>query len=229
MIKAKIAVIIPALNEEKSIELVVRDIPKNLVSEIVVVDNGSTDSTAIKARTIGAKVVEEPRQGYGRACKAGIRYLETAPPSIVVFLDADYSDYPADMRHLVQPIIDDNADLVLGSRLKQKADDDSLELHVTAANRFFSKLINLLYGINLTDLGPFRAIRWDVLTQLNMCTETYGWSSEMIVKAAKKKFNIVEIPMKYRRRIGKSKISGSFRGSLKAALHILYNIIKYRF
>jgi glycosyltransferase involved in cell wall biosynthesis len=225
----KIAVIIPALNEEKSIEQVIRDIPKNLVSDIIVVDNGSTDSTGNKARTIGAKVVEEPKQGYGRACKAGIRYLKMAPPSIVVFLDADHCDYPPDMHRLVQPIILSKADLVLGSRLKQRTENDSLRLHVRAANRFFSKLINLFYHTNLTDLGPFRAVRWSALTRLKMISETYGWSSEMIVKAARQKFNIVEIPVKYRRRIGKSKISGSFKASLKAALHIFYNIIIYSF
>ena len=222
--KADIAVIIPALDEEESIGLVVRDIPKELVSQVVVVNNGSVDDTGIIARMNSAVVIDEPEHGYGRACKAGIKYLENAPPSIVVFLDGDYSDYPGELSRLIQPIIEERADLVLGSRLRFQ---NSLSFHVAAANKFFSKLINLLYGVSLTDLGPFRAIKWDLLQRLNMTSDTYGWSCEMIVKAAKTKARIEEFPVRYRKRIGRSKISGSFRGSLKAFTHILYNILRY--
>jgi glycosyltransferase involved in cell wall biosynthesis len=224
---SKIAVIIPALNEEKSIELVIRAIPKDLSPRIVVVDNGSTDNTGIIARKNGVIVIEEPKHGYGRACKAGIKYLEEHPPSIVVFLDADYSDDPSAMLYFIRPIIEKYADLVLGSRLKNNINKDACPSHVFAANRFFSKMINLLYKLDITDLGPFRAIRWENLKQLNMNSKTYGWSSEMIVKAAKKKFKIMEIPVSYRKRIGKSKISGTFKGSIIAALLIFYNILRY--
>ncbi len=226
--KSNIAVIIPALNEEESIKLVVKEVPKNIVSEIVVVDNGSTDDTRAKAKESGATVVTEPKHGYGRACKAGVRHLEKTPPEIVVFLDADYSDYPADMSNLVQPIVDGNADLVLGSRLRNDLEKDAILSHAVAANRYFSRLINLMYDLNLTDLGPFRAIRWNALGRLNMKSDSYGWSCEMIVKTAKLKFKIMEVPVRYRRRIGRSKISGNIVSSLRASLHILYNIMRHR-
>jgi glycosyltransferase involved in cell wall biosynthesis len=222
-----VAVIIPAFNEEMSIKLVVRDIPRYLVSEIVIVDNGSTDNTGAEAREAGTRVVFEPKHGYGSACKAGVKYLEKTPPPIVVFLDADYSDYPNDMTSLIQPILSQRADLVLGSRLMLNR-KNAVSSHVIAANRFFSKLINFLYGLNLTDLGPFRAIRWDSLKRLDMRSENYGWSCEMIVKAAKQNLTIVEIPVRYRRRMGKSKISGSFWRSLQASISILYNVVRHK-
>ncbi len=224
--KEKIAVIIPALNEEESIELVIGDIPNYLSSRIIVVDNGSTDETATKARKKGAILIEEPDRGYGRACLAGLKYLERIPPSIVVFLDADYSDDVSSMPNLIQPIMDGMADLVLGSRISKRG-LNALPFHVLVANRFFSWMINKLYSLNLTDLGPFRAIRWDTLEVLDMGSKTFGWSAEMIVKAARTNAKIVEIPVKFRKRIGKSKISGSVLGSLKAAFHIFLNILRY--
>ena len=224
--KAEIAVIVPALNEEESIEQVVGDIPGDLVSEIVVVDNGSTDRTGANARKTGAKVIVEHERGYGRACMAGVKYLEKHPPSIIVFLDADHSDPPTALPNLVQPVLSGEADLVLASRAAKMR--GALPWHVFAANRIFAWMINHLYHLHLTDLGPFRAIRWDTLKALNMSSETYGWSSEMIVKAAKIKARITEIPVAYRKRIGHSKISGTVRGSLKAASWIFYNILRYR-
>jgi len=226
-VKAEIAVIVPALNEEESIEQVVGDIPGDLVSEIVVVDNGSTDRTGAKARKTGAKVIVEHERGYGRACMAGVKYLEKHRPSIIVFLDADYSDPPTALPNLVQPVLSGEADLVLASRAWSKNDRGALPWHVFAANRIFAWMINHLYHLHLTDLGPFRAIRWDTLKALNMSSETYGWSSEMIVKAAKMKARITEIPVACRKRMGHSKISGTVRGSLKAASWIFYNILRY--
>ncbi|MCW3976012.1 MAG: glycosyltransferase family 2 protein [Candidatus Bathyarchaeota archaeon] len=224
----KIAIIMPALNEEKSIEYLIDEIPKNLISQIVVVDNGSTDETAIIAEKKGAIVVEETKRGYGNACLKGIEYLEENPPSIVVFLDADYSDNPQYLHALINPIAEKKADLVLGSRIKKGESRGELSFHVYAANIFFSKLINFFYGLNLTDLGPFRAISWKTLKSLDMSSKTYGWSAEMIVKAAKFGIKISEVNVGFRKRIGKSKISGSIKSSLIAVLHIFYNIFKFR-
>jgi glycosyltransferase involved in cell wall biosynthesis len=226
--KPRVVVLIPALNEEESIQRVIREIPHDFVSDIIVINNGSSDSTEYKAKESGALVIDEPKQGYGRACLAGIKYLENNPPSIVVFLDADYSDSPSALPYLIQPIIDGKADLVLGSRLQGICESGAQPQYVILANRFFSNMINILYHLKLTDLGPFRAIRWDILQALTMVSKTYGWSSEMIVKAARKKYRVIEIPIGCRRRIGQSKISGSIRGSIKAAIYIFYIIVKFR-
>ncbi len=226
--KPRVVVLIPALNEEESIQLVIRDISRDFVSEIIVINNGSSDSTKYKAKESGALVIDAPKQGYGRACLTGIQYLKSNPPSIVVFLDADYSDIASALPYLIQPIIDGKADLVLGSRLHGAYEEDALSKHVLLANRFFSTLINILYHLKLTDLGPFRAIGWDTLQTLTMVSKTYGWSSEMIVKAARKKYRVIEIPIGCRKRIGTSKISGSIKGSIKAAIYIFYIIVKFR-
>lgn len=228
MVGNRIGIIIPALNEEESIGRVISEIPKNLVSEIVVVDNGSTDRTGIVAGNCGARVIDEPTRGYGRACAAGIKYFEENPPSIIVFLDGDYSDFPGEVSHLVQPIAQNRADLVLGSRLAKWQRGNYVPIHVVLANKLFVGLVNLLCGLNLTDLGPFRAIRWNALTQLYMTSQTFGWSSEMIVKAAMNRFRITEIAVSYRKRLGTSKISGSIRGSMTAALQMLFTILRYR-
>lgn len=225
--KNEIAVIIPALNEEKSIELVIGAIPAKLSSKVIVVDNGSTDETSKRALKKGAMVIREPEQGYGRACMAGINFLKEDPPSIVVFLDAGYSDDPSKMTDLVRPIIERRADLVLGSRLSKGRSRGQLPIHVYSANRVFSWLINQLYHLNLTDLGPFRAISWKALKSLRMGANTFGWSAEMIVKAAKLGLKITEYPIGHSKRIGKSKISGSVRRSLMAALYILYYVLRY--
>ncbi len=221
----KVAAVIPALNEEDSIGYVLDDIPRETVPEVIVVDNGSTDRTKIEAEKHGAIVITERRKGYGNACMAGISYLRRKPPYIVVFCDADYSDDPKEIPKIVQPILTANYELVLGSRMRIK--DNILPFHVKAANAFFSKMINLFYGLNITDLGPLRSIRWDKLEQLEMHSKTYGWSAEMIVKAARNRYKISELPVKYRKRIGQSKISGRVKTSLEATLHIIYNIIRY--
>jgi len=228
MVGTRIGVIIPAFNEEESIGRVIHEIPKNAVSEIVVVDNGSTDRTGIVARNCGVGVIEEPTHGYGRACAAGIRYFEEEPPTIVVFLDGDYSDFPGELSYLVQPIVRGRADLVLGSRLARWRRGNQVPIHVVVANRLFAMLINLLCGLSLTDLGPFRAIEWKALTQLHMTSQTFGWSPEMVVKAAKARLRVSEIPISYRKRLGKSKISGSVRASMNAALQIFFTILRYR-
>jgi len=220
----RIAVIIPALNEEEAISRVVEDVP-DYVDEILVVDNGSTDETAVKAREAGARVIREDKKGYGYACLAGIKAAEA--PDIVVFLDGDYSDYPEDMDSLLKPIIKDGYDLVIGSRMKYREKGAMLP-HAVAANLFFSLLIRLLYGVRFTDLGPFRAVKYDKLLALNMREMRYGWTAEMQLKAVKKGYRVKEVPVRYRKRLGRSKVSGSPWASLKAALKIFQTIIAVR-
>jgi len=228
MVGTRIGVIIPAFNEEESIGRVIHEIPKSAVSEIVVVDNGSTDRTGIVARNCGVRVIEEPTRGYGRACAAGVRYFEENPPTIVVFLDGDYSDFPGELSYLVQPIERGRADLVLGSRLARWRRGNQVPMHVVVANMLFAMLIDLLCGLTLTDLGPFRAIKWKALKQLHMTSQTFAWSPEMIVKAAKARLRVSEIEVSYRKRLGKSKISGSIQASMIAALQIFLTILRYR-
>lgn len=222
-----IVVIIPALNEEDSLGLVIGEIPRGLVSAIIVVDNGSTDETAAVARSSGAIVLREPRRGYGRACMSGVKYLHDDPPSIVVFLDADYSDPPSAMPALLQPLKSGEADLVLASRLNSANSKATVPTHVYFANKIFAWTIKLLYGLTLTDLGPFRAIKWDTLKTLDMSAQGYGWSSEMIVKAARMNRKVIEVPIVFRKRIGRSKISGNIAASLEAASVTFYNIFRY--
>ncbi len=220
----RIAVIIPALNEEEAVSRVVEDVP-DYVDEILVVDNGSTDETAVKAREAGARVIREDKKGYGYACLAGIKAAEA--PDVVVFLDGDYSDYPEDMDSLLKPIIKDGYDLVIGSRMKYREKGAMLP-HAVAANLFFSLLIRLLYGVRFTDLGPFRAVKYDKLLALNMREMRYGWTAEMQLKAVKKGYRVKEVPVRYRKRLGRSKVSGSPWASLKAALKIFQIIIAVR-
>ena len=226
-----ILVIIPAFNEEESIEKVIDDIPKDLASEIVVVNNNSTDSTRLKAESAGAIVLDEPQMGYGYACLQGIDYArkkeEKCNPEIIVFLDGDYSDFPKEMTELVRPIIEENFDMVIGSRTLGNAQEGALLPQQIFGNWLATKLIRLLYGMKFTDLGPFRAIKFDKLLQLNMADKTYGWTVEMQVKAAKEKFRCTEVPVSYRKRIGVSKIAGTVSGSFKAGYKILWTIFKY--
>ncbi|MEJ7691544.1 glycosyltransferase family 2 protein [Daejeonella sp.] len=228
--KSKIVVIIPAYNEENSIAKVIRDIPAGLVNEIIVVNNNSNDATNENARNAGATVLHEHRPGYGFACLKGIEYAkELQPlPDIVVFIDADYSDFPEEITKLVQPIISAGMDLVIGSRKLGKKEKGSMTVQQEVGNIIATKLLKLIYKVHYTDLGPFRAIRFDKLMEINMKDTTYGWTVEMQLKAAKFKMKIVEVPVSYRKRIGKSKISGTVKGTLLAGYKIITTIFKYR-
>jgi len=227
--KPHIAVIIPAFNEENSVGNVVRDIPKDWVSEIIVANNNSNDLTPINAKKAGAIVVDEPRQGYGYACLKGMEYLvkHNIQPDIVVFLDADYSDYPEQLIDLVQPIINEDVDLVIGSRALGKKEKHSMTPQQIFGNWLATFLIRLIYKVEFTDLGPFRAIKYDSLLRMKMEDKTYGWTVEMQVKAAKLKMKCTELPVDYRVRIGKSKVSGTIKGTIMAGYKIITTIFIY--
>lgn len=223
-------VIIPAYNEEKSIGRVLDDIPKQLVRQILVCDNNSTDNTSLFATEKGAIIVDAPFKGYGNACLAGIRFIHnqvaSAPPDIMVFLDADYSDHPDEMFHLISAI-QNGHDLVIGSRVLGIAEANSMTDVQLFGNWLSTHLIKYFYGYRFTDLGPFRAIRWDKLLELNMQDQNFGWTVEMQVKAAKHKLKCTEVPVSYRKRIGKSKISGTIKGTILAGYKIIWTIIKH--
>lgn len=227
----KTVVIIPALNEERSIGQVIGDIPRGLVTEIVVVDNGSTDSTAQVASDCGATVVDEGKMGYGQACLAGISYIKSFSyvPDIIVFLDGDYSDYPQEMKDLISPITEDGYDLVIGSRTIGERQKGALLPQALVGNYVATRLIKLFYGVSFTDLGPFRAIRYDKLLSLGMRDSTYGWTVEMQIKAAKKGLRCAEVPVSYRKRIGTSKITGTIAGSVMAGVKIIWMIFRQLF
>jgi len=225
----QIAVIIPAFNEEKSIGKVVNAIPKDIVQIIIVVNNNSTDDTVNAANTAGAIVLTEKRKGYGWACLAGMDYLKNQSPEIIVFLDGDFSDYPEEIAQLIQPILEQNMDMVIGSRVLGKREKGSLLPQQRFGNWLATKLIRLFYGAKFTDLGPFRAIRYDKLIALNMADKTYGWTIEMQIKAVKKKYHFCEVPVRYRKRIGVSKVSGTIKGTLLAGIKIIFAVFKYRF
>lgn len=221
----KISVIIPAFNEERSIGKVITDISKELVHEIIVVDNACTDRTVEVAESAGARVVREERRGYGYACLAGIAALNA--PDIVVFLDGDYSDYPAEMSMLVQPVLNGEAEMVIGSRTRGTREKGALLPQARFGNALATFLIRLLFGVHYTDLGPFRAIRYDRLREMNMQDKTFGWTVEMQVKAAKMGIRVCEVPVSYRKRIGQSKITGTVQGTIKAGYKILATIFRY--
>ena len=227
----KTVVIIPALNEERSIGRVIEDIPRDLAAEIVVVDNGSTDSTARVASDCGATVVNEGRRGYGQACLAGISYIKNSSyvPDIIVFLDGDYSDYPREMKCLISPITEGGCDLVIGSRTLGERQKGALLPQALVGNCVATGLIRLLYGVRFTDLGPFRAVRYDKLLSLGMRDRTFGWTVEMQVKAAKKGLRCAEVPVSYRKRIGTSKITGTVAGSVMAGAKIIWMIFRQLF
>jgi len=225
--RPRIAVLIPALNEEASLALVLGDLPRDLVDEIVVVDNGSHDRTAEAARSGGARVVAEPERGYGSACLRGLAELRQKPPEIVVFLDADYSDHPEELTALVQPILDGRCDLVLGSRLAGNREAGAMPPQSVYGNKLACWLMRLLFGAHYTDLGPFRAIRWASLERLGMVDRNFGWTVEMQIKAVRQGLRYCEVPVSYRRRIGASKISGTVSGTIKAGYKILYLIARY--
>lgn len=226
----RISVIIPAYNEEKSIAHVISDIPAELVQEVIVVNNNSSDSTSEVARAAGATVLHEPRPGYGSACLTGIAYAAAKPaqeqPEIIVFLDGDYSDYPGELPQVVQPILDGKADLVIGSRVLGQREAGALMPQQIFGNWLATTLLRWLYGVRYTDLGPFRAIRFSTLQQLGMRDRNYGWTVEMQARAAKQKVRYAEVPVNYRKRIGVSKVSGTVKGSVLAGYKIILTIFK---
>ena len=230
MMKPIIKVIIPAYNEQNSIAKVINDIPK-IVDEVIVINNNSTDNTEINARKAGATVLIERRKGYGYACLKGMDYIakQKTKPEIVVFLDGDYSDYPEQLTAIINPIIKENIDFVIGSRVKELREDGAMTPQQIFGNWLATSLMKLFFGAKFTDLGPFRAIKYNKLLALKMEDKTYGWTVEMQLKALKQKLNYTEVPMKYRNRIGVSKVSGTVKGSIFAGIKILSWIFKYSF
>ena len=224
-----VAVIIPALNEQKAICKVLKEIPASIVDEVIVVDNGSTDGTSEKAEACGATVLHENEQGYGYACLKGIEYLkqQEKPPEIIVFLDADYSDFPEEMEQLIKPIRNENVDMVIGSRELGNRETGSMTFAQVYGNRLATFLIHMFFKVRFTDLGPFRAIRFEKLLQMEMQDKTYGWTVEMQIKAAKMGLKNIEIPVTYRKRIGYSKVSGTVKGTMMAGYKILWTIFKH--
>ncbi len=226
----KIKVIIPAFNEQDSIANVIKDIPK-IAEEVIVVNNNSTDDTVKNAQNAGATVLTETNKGYGYACLKGMHYIaqQEQKPDVIVFLDGDYSDYPEELTKLVTPIIDDNIDFVVGSRVKQLREGGSMTPQQVFGNWLATFLMSLFFGAKFTDLGPFRAIRYDKLLALNMEDKTYGWTVEMQLKALKQNLSYIEIPVRYKQRIGVSKVSGTVKGTIFAGFKILGWIFKYSF
>jgi glycosyltransferase involved in cell wall biosynthesis len=224
-----VKVIIPAFNEEHGVGHVIAEIPKHLVSEIIVVNNASTDNTVHVATEAGATVLHESVSGYGRACLKGIDYLKGADlkPDIVVFLDADHSDHPEEMELLIKPILNHQADLVIGSRALGDKEKGSMTPQQVFGNWLATRLLKLFYNVQFTDLGPFRAITYSRLIELDMQDKTFGWTVEMQLKAAKRGFRCMEVPVRYRKRIGFSKISGTVKGTVMAGYKILLTIFKY--
>ena len=223
----RVSVIIPTHNEAQAIGHVLTELPSDLVSEVIVVDSNSNDGTPDIAQKMGARVVQEPRHGYGRACLTGLAHVSA--PDVVVFLDGDYSDRPSELPILLDPIIHGHADITLGSRLGPKRIPGALHWHSAFGNRLAAALINFLYGLQISDLGPFRAGRADVVRRLALEETTYGWAVEMILKGALGGFRIVEVPVSYYPRIGKSKISGTLKGTIGATWFILSRIVRYYF
>ena len=229
--KPTIDVVIPAFNEQESIVYVLKDMPMNWVREVVVVNNNSVDDTVKRASANGATVLDEPRQGYGYACLKGIEYLKNKidQPDIIVFMDADYSDYPEELPYVVQPIVERNMDMVIGSRALGTRENKSMMPQQLFGNWLATRLIRLFYGARFTDLGPFRALKFEKLLELNMQDTIYGWTVEMQVKAAKMKYEFCEVAVSYRERIGVSKITGTVKGTILAGYKIIITIFKYVF
>jgi len=228
----RISVVIPTHNEALAIERVLADLslaelPPNFVTEVIVVDSNSTDGTPDVAVRMGSRVIQEPRRGYGRACLTGL--AAASSPEVVVFLDGDYSDRPSELPLLLAPIIEGHADITLGSRLHEQNSPDALPWHQVFGNRLAAALIRALYGLKINDLGPFRAGRADVLRTLALQETSYGWAVEMILKGAIAGFRVVEVPVSYHPRIGKSKISGTLKGTIGAGWFILSLIVRYYF
>ncbi len=223
----RVSVIIPTHNEAQAIGRVLADLPSNLVTEVIVVDSNSRDGTPEIAAKMGARVIHEGRRGYGRACLTGLAAANS--PDVLVFLDGDYSDRPSELPLLLAPIAEGRADITLGSRLHESHSASALPWHQAFGNRLAAALIRLLYGLKLTDLGPFRAGRADVLRALNLEEPTYGWAVEMILKGTLAGYRVVEVPVSYYPRIGTSKISGTLKGTIGAGWFILSLIVRYYF
>ncbi len=223
-----IKVIIPAFNEADSIAEVIKEIPDS-VSEIVVVNNNSSDNTVINAQNAGATVLTENRRGYGHACLKGMEYVaeQSDTPDIIVFIDGDYSDYPEELTKVVAPILNNNYDFVIGARTKRLREEGSMAPQQVFGNWLATFLMKSFFGATFTDLGPFRAIRYDKLLELQMEDKTYGWTVEMQLKALRKKLTYTEVPVRYKKRIGISKVSGTVKGSIFAGIKILGWIFKY--
>jgi glycosyltransferase involved in cell wall biosynthesis len=223
-----IDVVIPALNEEASLPLVLAALPRSSLRRIVVADNGSADATARVAREGGAEVVAAARRGYGSACLAGLAHLRrTGPPDIVVFIDADYSDHPEELPAVAAPILAGAADLVIGSRVLGRRERGALLPQARAGNLVACLLIRIFYGHRFTDLGPFRAIRWDALERIGMADPDFGWTAEMQVKAVRLGLRCAEVPVSYRRRVGVSKITGTITGTVRAGYKILWTVARH--
>jgi len=223
----RVSVVIPTRNEAQAIERVLADLPSDLTTEVIVVDSNSNDGTPEIAARMGARVIQESRRGYGQACLTGLAAANL--PDVVVFLDGDYSDRPSELPILLAPILEGRADITLGSRLRGQHSADALPGHQVFGNRLAAGLIRNLYGLDISDLGPFRAGRSDVLRALALEETTYGWAVEMILKGALAGFRVVEVPVSYYPRIGKSKISGTLKGTLGAGWFILSLIVRYYF
>ena len=225
---SSISVIIPAYNEAESIAKVIHDIPKS-VSEIIVVNNNSTDGTVMVAKEAGAIVLTENRKGYGYACLKAMDYIamQTSQPDIIVFLDGDYSDYPENLTEIVAPIIKEDFDFVVGSRVKKMREDGAMTFPQIFGNWLATTLMRLFFGARFTDLGPFRAIKYDKLVTLHMEDKTYGWTVEMQLKVLKRKYRYTEVEVPYKKRIGVSKVSGTVKGAIFAGVKILSWIFKY--
>ncbi len=223
-----IDVIIPAFNEEQSVGKVIAEIPAGLVREIIVCNNNSTDNTEQVARDAGATVLLAEKKGYGYACLIGMKHIaaKEIKPDIVVFIDGDYSDYPSEMPHVISPILERNADLVIGSRALGDLQPGSMTPQQIFGNWLATNLIKLFYKVTFTDLGPFRAVKYDKLLEIDMKDEDFGWTVEMQVKAAKLKMRCEEVAVNYRKRIGKSKVSGTVKGTILAGHKILWTIFK---
>ena len=226
----KVKVIIPAYNEEDSIANVINDIP-DFVNEVIVVSNNSNDNTKINAKNAGATVLSENKRGYGYACLKGMEYIanQKQKPDIVVFLDGDYSDYPEELTKIIEPILNDNKDFVIGARVKRLREEGSMTIPQIFGNWLATTLMSLFFGAKFSDLGPFRAIKYDKLLVLGMEDKTYGWTVEMQLKVLKQNMTYTEIPVNYRNRIGISKVSGTVKGAIFAGLKILGWIFKYSF
>lgn len=229
MKKPDIRVIIPAFNEQNAVGKVIKEIPRDWVSEVIVVDNGSTDDTFSQAESMGATALSEPVRGYGNACLRGMQHIadSSTQPDIVVFLDGDYSDYPEQLKELVQPIVDNASDMVIGSRALGNKEKGSMTPQQIFGNWLATTLIKFFYKVTYTDLGPFRAIRYESLLAIDMQDRTYGWTVEMQLKAAKLNLRTLDIPVNYRQRIGVSKVSGTLKGTIGAGYKIIYTIFKY--
>jgi glycosyltransferase involved in cell wall biosynthesis len=223
----RVSVIIPTHNEAQSIQHVLADLPCDLTTEVIVVDSNSTDGTPAIAARMGARVVEEPRRGYGRACLTGMANANS--PDVIVFLDGDYSDRPSELPLLLAPIIERRADITIGARLHERRSAAALPGHQVFGNRLAARLIDFLYGLKISDLGPFRAARADTLRALALEETTYGWAVEMIIKGTLAGYRVVEVPVSYYPRIGKSKISGTLKGTIGAGWFILSLIVRYYF